>query len=104
MLLEMARALRAAADEENWTRLAAAERQLRRQLPAMVAQKPWSQAERETLLALRQVHAAALQRCTEAKERLGQHLGEMQENKEGMLAYALHSATIGMDIEHDNQL
>ncbi|TFW20403.1 hypothetical protein [Duganella callida] len=91
-LLQMTQKMSAAIASEDWKTLAAINTLMASTLPQMAAQAPWSNAERAALVALRQMHNEAVQRCNLATDALGRKLQEMQANQEGWLAYALESA------------
>jgi len=90
-LLQLAQKMSAATASEDWKTLAAINTLMATALPQMAAQGKWSGAEKAALIALRQTHNEAVQRCNAATEDLGRRLHEMQLNKEGWLAYALDS-------------
>jgi hypothetical protein len=89
-ILALARSLGKAADAADWRALAAADRSMALELPALAKQGPWKENERKALLILREVHEKATQRCSEAKTGLAKHLRDIQANKEGWVAYALN--------------
>ncbi|HAT33680.1 MAG TPA: hypothetical protein DCW29_23415 [Janthinobacterium sp.] len=73
----------------DWTALGAAQRALAREMPALAARGPWSEAERAAMLALRATHEQSCRLCAQEQERLALHLDEIQANQEGWIAYAL---------------
>lgn len=89
----LASKLSAAATAGDWPALAAANAALAPALAKLAAQGDWNGQERAALSALRAAHQQARLDCTQAKERLGSKLDEMQANKEGWMAYALCSDT-----------
>ena len=90
-LLQMAQKMSAAIASEDWKALAAINTLMASALPAMAAQGQWNAAERAALVALRQQHEQALAHCKRMTEELSKRLNEMQQNKEGWLAYALNN-------------
>lgn len=92
-LLALAEALRAAGAGADWDALAAADAALGPALAALAARGPWRAPEVAALRALRAAHEHARRQCADAMEQLGARLREMQENKEGWIAYALYGAT-----------
>jgi len=88
-LLQLAQKMSAAIASGDWKALAAINTLMASALPAMASQGPWSAGERAALAALRQVHEEAVTRCDSATADLAKRLNEMQQNKEGWLAYAL---------------
>ena len=98
-LLQMAQKISAAIATEDWKALAAINTLMASALPAMAKQGPWSAGERAALTALRQQHQEALARCEHVTSELAQRLQEMQQNKEGWLAYALNNDTAEIGIQ-----
>jgi hypothetical protein len=92
-LAALASKLSAAGTARDWPALAAADAALAPALAKLAAQGDWNGQERSALSALRAAHRQARLDCTQAKERLGSKLDEMQANKEGWMAYALYSDT-----------
>ena len=90
-LLALASKLSEAGTAGDWPALAAANAALAPTLATLAAQGEWDGPERAALAALRAAHRQASLDCSQAKELLGNKLGEMQANKEGWLAYALYS-------------
>jgi hypothetical protein len=90
-ILALETALRAAAASEDWAALQNADRTVAHGLRAMTAAGKWSPAERAALLSLRKAHAEASAHCAASLASVEQHLSSLQANKEGWLAYALHS-------------
>lgn len=91
----LAQRLRGAAADQDWAALADADRDLARFLApvagrAVPAPTP---AERAAMQALRLAHQQARALCAEAGEQLARRMADMQSNKDGWLAYALHSDT-----------
>lgn len=93
---ELTRQVRDAAAAADWTTLAALEPQVRR-LAQWAAQQSCSAAELAALAQLRDVHASAYRACVAARQRVGTQMSEMQDKKEGWMAYALHNDT---DADH----
>ena len=92
-IAQWAEQLEQAGAAADWDALGALEAVLARQVPTLAALGPWIGAERAALLELRAAHAQAYQMCINEKERLGIYLGDLQENREGRLAYALIGET-----------
>lgn len=90
-LLQLGQRLSAATAASDWAALAAINTLMRSSLPALAAQGPWTPAERAALAALRELHQTAVAHVNAATAELGQHLVDLQNNKEGWLAYALDS-------------
>ncbi len=84
--------LLAAARAHDWNALSATDRELRRQLPRLVAQGPWSTSERTALQRLEQAHSAALLGCRAAGDALQLRMTQLRSNHDGWLAYALENA------------
>jgi len=88
-LLQLAQKLSAATASSDWKALAAIDALVAGTLPALAAQGSWSPAERAALAALRSQHRAALAKVGAATDELDTHLQNMQNNREGFIAYAL---------------
>ncbi len=87
-LLGLARRVAAASAQADWSALEALNGELAGSLPQLAAQGAWNDAEQTVLLQLRKIFAQAVKICSEEKDRLGKHLGALQANKEGWIAYA----------------
>lgn len=88
--------------ERNWGALAALDRELAELLAQLQAELTarggaLGTDERAALGLLRHAHQQARARCAEATEQLGTRLAEMQQNKDGWLAYAASSDWNGSD-------
>lgn len=92
-LAQLGDALQAAAAGADWTRLNEQARALAPALQALAARGPWSAAERGALQRLRTQHDAAAQAAASATRALGVRLDELRTNKDGWIAYAMHSET-----------
>lgn len=92
-LKQLGDALQAAAAGADWTRLDEQARALGPVLQALAARGPWSAAERGALQRLRTQHDAAAQAAAGATRALGARLEELRTNKDGWIAYAMHSET-----------
>jgi hypothetical protein len=92
-LLRMADALLTATAGADWARLDEHARALAPQLRALAGRGPWNAAERGALLRLRQAHDDAAQAAGAATDALAQKLEELRTNKDGWIAYAMHSET-----------
>lgn len=92
-ILQWTEQLERAGAQADWDALGALSAVLAKHVPTLAALGPWTDPERAALLQLRSAHAQACQICTNEKERLGCYLGDLQENREGRLAYALIGET-----------
>lgn len=84
----IARRLEVAALGDDWSTLAAADRELAAVLQGAAARRDLSAADRDALLALRKAHDGALARCVEASERIAERLSELGAGRDGWMAYA----------------
>ncbi|MEG1053319.1 MAG: hypothetical protein RSF79_14895 [Janthinobacterium sp.] len=78
----------AAIAQPNWEAMATLSASLAKNIPLLAERGAWNALEQTELLQLRKIHAQAVKICSEEKERLGLHLGALQANKEGWVAYA----------------
>jgi hypothetical protein len=85
--------LQDAAARQDWDRLGEQARALFPALRALAAQGPWNAAERATLERVRAQHDAAARAVAAAARALEPRLEEMRANKDGWIAYAMHSET-----------
>lgn len=85
--------LAAAAGARDWDRLCTAVSALAPQLEALGAQGPWSAAEMRALSRLRTSHDLAATVCQQQQRQLVAKMTELQNNKAGWSAYALHHET-----------
>ena len=87
----LATQLRDASAGADWDLLERAVRELGPQLQALAELKPggWSARERAALARLRAAHDGAARASADAASHLQAQLGEMRDNKEGWMAYAL---------------
>lgn len=92
-LLALGDALHEAAAGADWDALARQVNALAPALRTLAARGPWSGAERAALERLRARHDAALAAVAAATDALGARLETMRANKDGWLAYAMHSET-----------
>jgi hypothetical protein len=92
-LLRVAESLRSAADSANWEQLAQMTRALAPQLDALAARGPLSGPERKALQRLREAHDHAAEAVASAARALKTRMDDMQANKDGWIAYAMHNAT-----------
>lgn len=90
-LLLLAQNMSAAIAAEDWSALTAINTMMSASLPKMAAQGAWTPAERAALAALRDLHLTAQARCAKATDDLARRLRDMQNNKEGWIAYALNN-------------
>jgi len=81
--------LRDASARADWDLLDVAVRELGPQVQALAARGSWSGRERAALVRLRAAHDEAARASAEAASLLQMQLGEMRDNKEGWMAYAL---------------
>lgn len=87
-LQQLSRQLGAAVERTDWEALERLTASLAKNMPLLAERGAWSALEQTELLQLRKIHAQAVKICSEEKERLGLHLGALQANKEGWVAYA----------------
>jgi uncharacterized protein Yka (UPF0111/DUF47 family) len=92
-LLRIAESLRGAADGAAWEQLAQMTRALAPQLEALAARGPLTPAERAALQRLREAHDHAAEAVDAAARALKTRMNDMQANKDGWIAYAMHHAT-----------
>jgi len=92
-LLRMGAALRSAAAGADWALLGEQARALAPQLRALAVRGPWSAAERQALAQLRAAHDAAFEAVGTASDELAARLQQLRSNKDGWIAYAMHSDT-----------
>jgi hypothetical protein len=85
--------LQDAAAREDWDRLGEQARALFPALRALAAQGPWNAGERAALERVRDQHDAAARHVAAAARALEPRLEEMRANKDGWIAYAMHSET-----------
>jgi hypothetical protein len=90
-LAQLGDALQAAAARADWTALGVQARALAPALLALAARGPWSAAERAALQRLRGQHDVAAAAAAGATRALGARLDELRTNKDGWIAYAMHS-------------
>jgi hypothetical protein len=89
----MAEALRSSAAMADWALLGEHVRTLAPQLRALAARGPWTPAERQAGTRLRTAHDAAFAAAAAASSELAAKLQQLNSNKDGWLAYAMHSDT-----------
>ncbi|MCC7704574.1 hypothetical protein IGS59_20240 [Janthinobacterium sp. GW460P] len=87
-LQQLNRQLSAAIAQADWEAMGKLSASLAKNIPLLAERGAWNALEQTELLQLRKNHAQAVKICSEEKERLGQHLGALQANKEGWVAYA----------------
>jgi len=92
-LLRMGDALAAAAAGADWAALDKQVSALAPQLRTLAARGPWSAAERQAIARLRAAHDAAFQAATGASDELASRLEQLRNNKDGWIAYAIHTET-----------
>jgi len=85
----LATQLRDASARADWNLLERAVIELGPQLQALAGRGAWSARERAALAGLRAAHDGAASTIAEAASLLQAQLGEMRDNKEGWMAYAL---------------
>lgn len=96
-LLRLAQQVAAATAAADWKALAALNTLIASALPAMAAQGAWTPVERAALVALRQQHDEAMRTVRTASGELGKRLQQMNNHKEGWLAYALDNDFAGTE-------
>ncbi|WP_257572844.1 hypothetical protein [Janthinobacterium sp. UMAB-56] len=74
--------------QQDWEAMGELSASLAKNIPLLAERGAWTVPEKTELLQLRKIHAQAVKICSEEKERLGLHLGALQANKEGWVAYA----------------
>ena len=87
-LQQLSRQLHAAMAPPDWDAMEKLSASLEKNIPLLAERGAWTALEQTELLQLRKIHAQAVKICSEEKERLGLHLGALQANKEGWVAYA----------------
>jgi hypothetical protein len=87
-LQQLNRQLSTALAEPDWQAMEKLSASLAKNIPLLAERGAWTALEQTELLQLRKIHAQAVKICSEEKERLGLHLGALQANKEGWVAYA----------------
>ncbi|MCC7600531.1 hypothetical protein IGS61_23795 [Janthinobacterium sp. FW305-129] len=87
-LQQLSRHLSAAVAQADWEAMEQISASLAKNIPLLAERGAWNALEQTELLQLRKIHAQAVKICSAEKERLGQHLGALQANKEGWVAYA----------------
>lgn len=92
-MAQLGDALQAAAACADWDRVGEQARALLPALRALAAQGPWTAGERATLERVRAQHDAAARDVAAAARALEPRLEEMRANKDGWIAYAMHSET-----------
>jgi hypothetical protein len=92
-LARLGDALQAAAARADWDGLGEQSRALFPALRALAAQGPWTAGERAALERVRVQHDAAARDVAAAARALEPRLEEMRANKDGWIAYAMHSET-----------
>jgi hypothetical protein len=92
-LAQLGDALQATAARADWDRLGEQARALIPQLRALAARGPWTASERTALERVRVQHDAAAVDAAAAARALALRLEEMSANKDGWIAYAMHSDT-----------
>ncbi|MDY0974729.1 hypothetical protein SOM61_07125 [Massilia sp. CFBP9012] len=85
----LAARLRDASARADWDLLGLAVRELGPQVQALAERGAWSARERAALAGLRAAHDGAAQASAEAAAGLQELLGDLHDNKEGRMAYAL---------------
>lgn len=86
-------ALAAAAGNSDWERLGEAVAMLAPRVEALATHGPWSFSELDALARLRATHELAAVVCKEQQQFLAARMSELQNNKAGWTAYALHNQT-----------
>ncbi|MGF6275535.1 hypothetical protein ABIB38_003934 [Massilia sp. UYP11] len=78
-----------AATRADWSLLELAVRELGPQVQTLAERGAWNERERAALAGLRAAHDGAASAAAAATTQLQAQLGEMRDNKEGWIAYAL---------------
>jgi hypothetical protein len=92
-LAQLGDALQATAARSDWDKLGEQARALLPALRALAAQGSWTASERAALERVRAQHDAAAHDVAAAARALEPRLEEMRANKDGWIAYAMHSET-----------
>lgn len=92
-LAQLGDAMQTAAGCADWDRLGTHVRALGPALRALALQGPWTAAERTALEQVRAQHAAAATSAAAAARTLETRLEELRANREGWIAYAMHTET-----------
>ena len=92
-LAHLGNILQDAAARQDWDRLGEQARALLPALNALAAQGPWTAGERTALERVRAQHDTAARDVAAAARALEPRLEEMRANKDGWIAYAMHSET-----------
>lgn len=93
LLLQMGEALSSAAVKADWALLGEHANALAPRLQALAARGPWNAAERQALQRLRGAHDDAAAAAATASDELALKLEQLRSNKDGWIAYAMHSNT-----------
>jgi hypothetical protein len=88
-MTDFAARIEAATSAEDWTALAAIDRELAKALPELARQGLRSPAEKTAMAHLRKVHRASIERCGQAAADVNERLVGLRTHKEGWLAYAM---------------
>lgn len=72
----------------DWEAVAAADRDIAAALPVWQAAGHWSSLEQVAFARLRQSHRAAFEFCTRTSDAMAVRLNDMNNHKDGWLAYA----------------
>ena len=92
-MAHLGNSLQDAAARADWDRVGEQARALLPALRALAAQGPWTAGERAALERVRAQHDAAAHQVAAAARALEPRLEEMRANKDGWIAYAMHSDT-----------
>lgn len=90
-MAQLSQRLRDAADKQDWRALAGADQNVVTLLSGAGRDDAMSLPEREALQDLKLAHQQARLHCISAIDLLSQQMAELQANREGWLAYALHN-------------
>jgi len=90
-MAQLSQRLRDAADKQDWRALAGADQDVATLLSGAGRDDAMSLPEREALQDLESAHQLARLQCASAIDLLSQRMVELQANREGWLAYALHN-------------
>jgi hypothetical protein len=99
-LAQLGDALQGAASREDWDTLGEHARALLPALRKLAAHGPWTATERTALERVFAQHDAAARSVAGAARALEPRLEEMRANKDGWIAYAMHSDT-EPDVSHE---
>lgn len=90
----LTQALEKAVNEDQLSKIADLDRQIRKMLKALAVQPKLRAQLKTELMQLKRQHDAAMAHCEESKQKLKVLLDNMQESRDGILAYQQAGAEI----------